>query len=316
MGTNFGGMAAANANWFRPGAGKLFILPYPNPSQEVGKVTVTVPGTTFVQGALCTFAGGGSSVIRQAQGFANVAGGIITSITITDPGAGYTTVPTCTAAGGTGATLTPALGLATGPLIWLAPPASPAFSDYQAGWLQRLYLDPTSCQTLNPLITPWGFLTADGLKVKFDQEDLKVNPNDGPEFILAAQDLLVSGEFTFLDVNIDHLVDGLSTPAGNITVIAGSAGNAGRTRIGMGSERALNKYLLIYRQPSTVYPGDFDHLVIPRATINISAEMAFSKSKAVDLKVSFSAQPETSLTSPFNGEYCTSLWDMATAPRQ
>ena len=312
MGTNLQGLAGFDASWMRPGVGKLFIVPYPVTAGEVGKVTVTAGGTGFTQGAQCTFgappAGG-----RIAKGFVNVGAGIITSVQITDPGAGYVTPPTCTAPTGTGATLTPALGNGAGPLIWTAPPAVPVFADYLAGFLQRIYQDPTQCKTLLPGLTWWASLTADGFKPKFKQDTVDVDPNDGPKFNLAAMDLLVSGEFSFYDLNIDHLQDALSSTAGQRVDIAAATGKAGRSRLGMGSERVLSKYVLIYRMPSPKYTGEFDHLIIPRATISVDTELALAKSKESIVKIGFSSQAEPCLISPDNGELCTCAFDFAVA---
>jgi hypothetical protein len=269
-------------------------------------------GTAYVDGSLCTFAGGGAT--RQAVGYLKVSAGVPSGVTIVDPGAGYTSAPTMTAAGGgSGATFTPALGTATGPLRWLAPSASPAFADFVEGFIQRFYEDPTTSKVLNRLLTPWAMLTADGFKPKFTQEGITVDPNDGPKFTLAAQDLLVGGEFTFLDVNADHWADALSTPAGNMVTIAAGTGKAGRTRMGLGAERVLNKYSLCYRMPSTQFPGEFDHLIIPRATLVVDAELNLNKGKEVTVKIGFSAQAEPSLISPVNGEYMTAIMDYATA---
>lgn len=314
MGSNLGGLAAFDANWFRPGTGKLFLVPYPQPASEVGKVTVTAGGSGFTDGTAVTFSGGGAT--RQAQGVIKVTAGAITAVTITDPGAGYTSAPTCTASGGTGATLTPALGNASGPLRWLAPSASPVYADFLEGWMQRFYEDPTTCKNLNRLLTPWSSLTADGFKPKFKQEPVDIDPNDGPKFNLAAMDLLVGGEFTFLDVNADHLQDALSTPSGNLATIAATTGKAGRTRIGLGAERALTKYALMWRMPSVKFIGEFDHLVIPRVTINVDTDLGLSKNKEVSMKLSFSAQAEPSLISPVNGELMTCFFDYATAAAQ
>lgn len=310
MGSNLGGLAAIDTSWLRSGVGKLFIVPYPTPASEVGKVTVTAAGTGFTDGTAVTFAGGGAT--RQAQGVISVSAGAIQKVIITDPGAGYTSAPTCTATGGTGATLTPALGVATGPLRWLTPPASPVYADYLEGWMQRFYEDPTICKALNRLLTPWAQLTAEGFKPKFEQQGIDVDPYDGPKFTLAAQDTLVSGEFTFLDVNADHLQDAFSTPGGAIASIAAATGKAARTRVGQGAERVLNKYALCYRMPSVKYPGEYDHLVIPRTTLVVKADPSFTKSKAFDLKIGFSAQAEPSLLSPVNGEYMTHFFDFAT----
>ena len=314
MGTNLGGMAAIDQSWVRPGIGKLFLVPYPTPATEVGKVTVTAGGTGFVTGALVKFSGGGTPS-RQAQGFITAPAGIITAVNITDPGAGYTSAPTCTAPVGTGATLTPALGIAAGPLRWLLPPAAGAavFADYIEGFLQRFYTDPTTCKVLDPLLAPWAMLTADGFKPKFKQEIVDVDPNDGPKFNLAAQDLLISADFTFFDINADHWADALSTPAGNMVSISAATGKAGRTRMGVGAERILNKYSALFRMPSPKYIGEFDHLIIPRCTVNVDADPQFAKNKEITVKLGLSAQAEPSLTSPVNGEYCTAIWDYATA---
>jgi hypothetical protein len=312
VGTNLGGLAAYDNSWVRSGIGKLFLVPYPQPAGEVGKVTITAGGTAYVDKMPVTFSGG--SPTRQAQGFSNVTGGIIQSVTITDPGAGYTSAPTCVPTGaGSGATLTPALGLASGPLKWLLPSPSPVFADFVEGFLQRFYSDPTQCKVLDPLLSPWAMLTADGFKPKFKQEMVDVDPNDGPKFNLAGQDLLISAEFSFFDMNADHWADALSTPAGNMISIAAATGKAGRTRMGIGAERILNKYSALYRMPSPKFSGEFDHLLIPRCTVTVDADTQLAKSKEINVKLSLSAQAEPSLASPVNGEYCTAIWDYATA---
>lgn len=314
MGTNLGGLAAYDPSWLRTGVGKLFIIPSPTPASEVGKVTVTAGGTAYVDGTAVTFSGGGAT--RQAQGVLAVAAGVIQKVIITDPGAGYTSAPTCTPTGGTGATLTPSLGVSTGPLRWLVPPTTPVFADYIEGWMQRFYEDPTTCKTLNRLLSPWSFLTAEGFKPKFNQEGVEIDPADGPKFTIGAADLLVGGEFTFADVSPDRWADCLSTPAGNQISLAAAAGKAGRNRVGIGAERVLNKYALCYRMPSPKYTGEFDHLIIPRATMVVNADPQFAKNKPLEVKISFSAQAEPSLISPVNGELLVAFWDYATAPAQ
>lgn len=312
MGTNLQGLAGFDASWMRPGVGKLFVMPYPATAGEVGKVTITAGGTGFTQGANVTFSAAPTGG-RTAKGFINVAGGVITSVQITDPGAGYVTAPTCTAPSGTGATLTPALGNGIGPLKWLTPSATPVFADYLEGFLQRIYQDPTQCKTLLPGLSWWGSLTGDGFKPKYKQEPVDVDPNDGPKFNLAAMDLLISGEFSIYDLNVDHIQDVLSSTSGQRVDVSASSGKAGRSRLGVGSERVLNKYLLIYRMPSVKFPGEFDHLIVPRATISLDTDIPLAKSKEAILKVAFSAQAEPCLISPDNGELCTGIWDFAVA---
>lgn len=311
MGTNLGGLAASNPNTLRPGAGKLFLVPYPKTASEVKSVTIGGGGTGYVQGGVATFSGGGAT--RQAQGFANVTAGAITGIVITDPGAGYTSAPTVTVATGSGATLTPVLGNGIGPLRCLAPSASPAYADYQEGFMQRFYSDPADAQTLNPLLSAWAYLTADGFKPKFKQNLIEVDPADGPKFALAAQDTMLEAEFSFMDVDVDHLIDAFSSVGANLTTIAASTGKAGRKRLGIGAERALTIYTAMYRMPSVLYPGEFDHLIIPRCTIGADFDLELSKGKVVTGKVKLTAQAEPSLVSPFNGELMTHLWDFASA---
>lgn len=311
MGSNLGGLAAIDPNWTRPGVGKLFLVPYPKTASEVKSVTIGGGGTGYVQGGVATFSGGGAT--RQAQGYANVTAGAITGIVITDPGAGYTSAPTVTVATGTGASLTPVLGNGIGPVRCLAPSASPAYADYAEGWMQRFYADPTTCKTLNPLLSPWGMLTAAGFKPKFKQEEVPIDPADGPKYTAFVQSLLTEAEFTFLDVNADHLADALSCASSQLISIAAATGKAGRSRLGVGSERALRLYAAMYRMPSVKFPGEFDHLVIPRVTVALDTDLEFAKGKAVDCKIKLSAQAEPSLISPDNGEYMTCMFDYAVA---
>lgn len=312
MGQNLQGLAAYDASWMRSGIGKLFVVPYPATAGEVGKVTVTAGGTGYVDKAAVTF-GAAPTGGRTAKGYINVTGGVIQSVQITDPGYGYVTAPTCTAPTGTGATLTPALGNGIGPLIWTAPPASPVFADYINGFLQRIYTDPIGAKTLLPTMGWWANLTADGFKLKLKQGTVDVDPHDGPKFNLSAYELAVSGEFTVYDVNVDHLMDALSSTSGQRVTIAASTGKAGRDRLGVGSERGLNRYVLIYRMPSVKYPGEFDHFVVPRATIMVDADFQLAKNKEVTVKIGFAAQAEPCLISPDNGELCTALFDFANA---
>ena len=65
--------------------------------------------------------------------------------------------------------------------------------------------------------------------------------------------------------------------------------------------------------PSPKYTGEFDHLIIPRATISVDTELALAKSKESIVKIGFSSQAEPCLISPDNGELCTCAFDFAVA---
>ena len=78
-----------------PGSG---ILKSSIATVSLGSVPVVNGGAGYTSAPTVLFSGGGATT--QATGFANISGGVVTSITITNPGSGYTSAPTVTLSGG------------------------------------------------------------------------------------------------------------------------------------------------------------------------------------------------------------------------
>lgn len=113
----FSGKTKTDLTCFR--AAKRFAAMYGKPTvtamKHVASVTVGGSGTSYTNGSVVTFSGGGATV--QATGHVVTSGGNVTSLVVDTPGSGYTSVPTVAVADGTGNTFLAVLSTAD---AWLA----------------------------------------------------------------------------------------------------------------------------------------------------------------------------------------------------
>jgi hypothetical protein len=180
---------------------------------------------------------------------------------------------------------------------------------------ENFYVDGDIRQVLKPTSKPWARLDANGFKAKIEQKPIKVNPNDGPEFICNYEDIGYTAESMLLDVDADKLADILSAVSGQILTTVKSATQAGRTTILGGGQTNLNRYIALYRFESRQAPGEFRNVLIPACTLLADGDTEYSKTKARTLKVKITAEASELLLDPITGKGVVWIEDYVTAPK-
>lgn len=173
------------------------------------------------------------------------------------------------------------------------------------------YADGAACKTLKAGVTPWANLTSDGLKVKVKQNVVEVDPNNGPKHTIGVQDTDMSGEMGFIDVDPAHLADAFGCSVDELIAQAAATGKAGRSRVLLGGQTNLVKYVGLYRMPSALVPGEFDNYLFLRILFTVDTEFDFNKKSAVNCKMKFEALPDCYLVNA-NGLPEQAVYDMAT----
>lgn len=164
--------------------------------------------------------------------------------------------------------------------------------------LEEFFVDGDKRDTLKPGVKPWAVQGKDGFKAKIDQKPLKDEDNLNPEYVLGMQETGYNGDFTIKDSDAAHLADLISARPGHIINTPASATQVGRTTILGGSQRDVNVYMLLFRYESKEFPGNFRIICIPACTLTIDGDTSYSKDKAIERKVKFTAQPSDLLLDP------------------
>ncbi|MBS1729849.1 MAG: hypothetical protein JSS67_03625 [Bacteroidetes bacterium] len=172
------------------------------------------------------------------------------------------------------------------------PGATTSLVDEVEGFFGIFYTDGLERKTLKAGVKPWANIDSNGLKVKVKQNVVEYNPNAGSKHPVAIEDTAVSAEITFADVDPAHLADAMSLSAAELLAQAAAVGKAGRAVAILGGQTNLNKYVAMYRMPSILTPGEYDHYLFPRITFNVDAEFDLSKAKVLTCKLMMAAQPD------------------------
>ncbi len=167
---------------------------------------------------------------------------------------------------------------------------------------ENFYVDGDMRLALKPGSKPWARLDSAGFKAKIEQKPIKVNPNDGPEFICNYEDIGYVAETQLLDVDADKLADILSAVAAQILTTPKSATQAGRTTILGGGQTNLTRFIALYRFESRQVPGEFRNVLIPTCTLMADGDTEYTKTKARTLKVKITAEASELLLDPVTGK--------------
>lgn len=181
------------------------------------------------------------------------------------------------------------------------------------GYFGKFYTDGQGRKTLTGGVNPWCNMSADGFTVKAKQNLVEYDPNNASKHPVGIQDTEISAEFMFADVDPQHLADAFSLTTAELVALAAATGKAGRKTAAIGGQSILTKLTAMYRMPSALVAGEYDHYLIPRCIISPDTEIKLSKKDVVTCKLELSALPDVYLlnTDGF-GELL--LADIADAP--
>lgn len=179
-------------------------------------------------------------------------------------------------------------------------------------FMALFFADGVACKALKAGVNPWANLTSDGIKVKVKQNRVESDPNQGPKHPIGVQDTEIDGEIGFLDVDPAHLADAFSCSVEELIAQAAAAGKAGRSRVLLGGQVNLTKYVGLYRMPSVLIPGEFDNFLFFRILFNVESDFDLNKKTAVSCKLKFSALPDCYVVN-LAGIPEQAMYDIATA---
>lgn len=172
------------------------------------------------------------------------------------------------------------------------PGATSSLTDVVKGFFGLFYADGDARKTLSGGVNPYCNLDASGLSVKFKQETIDVDPNNGPKHAIAIKETSCEAEINFYDVDPAHLADAFNLKAEELLTIAASVGKAGKVTALIGGQSVLNRLVALYRMPSPDFPGEYDHYLFPRVVIAPDTDIKLSKKDAIALKLKLSCQPD------------------------
>ena len=104
----------------------------------------------------------------------------------------------------------------------------------------------------------------------------------------------------------------LSATTNEVIAIAKGVGQAGKSGVLMGTQPYNNRYVLMYRWPAPGFPGEFDHVLIPRCIFEVDSKLEFLKTKAQDLIIKVAAEDDLYLISPDSGMPASSYYEETT----
>ena len=304
--------ASINQSFIKTGVGQFFLSPYPVnlASGVMACPAITTPGSAYTSAPTLTVTGGtGAGFTGFGVLGTGTAAGTIVGIIITNPGV-YTVPPTAfvlTGGGfGVAATITgaPVMGNpAIGPVRDVGPAVAPAYADYIEGFFQEFYGDPKQRRVLrvDSYGQPWGNIDANGLSCKVKQNGVEYDANNAPKVPIGVADTAVTAEITFADVDPNHLADVLSATLNQKVTIAPSTGKAGRMSVSIGGSNVLLNYTAMYRMPSVLFPGEFDHFLYLRPVIVVDTDLKLSKKDTVTCKIKITCLPDKWLINPDTG---------------
>ncbi len=163
------------------------------------------------------------------------------------------------------------------------------------GYFANFYTDGAACKALKAGMNPWANLSAEGLKVKCKQNPVEFDPNNGPKHPVGIQDTDIGAEFAFADVDPAHLADAFSTTPEELIAQAAATAKAGRSRVVLGGQSQFNKYLVMYRMPSVLVPGEFDHYLFLRTIFVVETDFDLNKKSPMVCKLKLQCLPDAYL---------------------
>ena len=188
--------------------------------------------------------------------------------------------------------------IGAGELYIAALPAASVFSgcttiaSFAKEYFELFYDDGDTRKALTTGKKPWAALTSDGLKVKIKANTIEVDPNSGPKHLVGIQDVEVSFEMGIIDCTAIKLAELASCSTEELIAQAAAAGKAGRSYVAIGGQSQLTPYVLMYRMASKIVPGEFDHVLIPRANFTLETDFDLNKRSVLQIKVKGNALQE------------------------
>ena len=140
--------------------------------------------------------------------------------------------------------------------------------------------------------SPWCNLSAEGVKVKVKENTVENETNETGKHTVARQDIEADLEWTFFDVDVNHLADALGASADEIITRAAASGKAARKELLVGGQRVLQKYTLMYKTPSLNYAGEFDNFLFFRCIISVDWELMLNKKDVLKVTLKASLLPD------------------------
>jgi hypothetical protein len=161
------------------------------------------------------------------------------------------------------------------------------------GYFGLMYLDgQKKAALLNGTIKPWGILKSDGLSVDPKYKVLEVDTNQPIPHIQAGFfPESVEVDLTIADPSRDKLLEILSGLAGHKLDTVSGTGQPGQAGLMMGAQTYFTPYTLIFRSPSPLGGGTYDHFLVPKGVFDPGAiKLEFSKTKLWELKLKLKPQ--------------------------
>jgi len=181
-----------------------------------------------------------------------------------------------------------------------AQPASTVFSacvtqtDYIKKYMELFYTTGTG-DTLKVLAAGtkvYAALTAEGIKVKLKANTIEVDPNSGPKHVIGIQDTEVTFELGIIDLTPQKLAELAGCSAEELITQAAATGKAARSQVLIGGQSILTSYVGLYRMPSTLVPGEFDHILMPKLQWTLETDLDLNKKSPLTAKVKGTALQE------------------------
>jgi hypothetical protein len=179
--------------------------------------------------------------------------------------------------------------------------------------LFELFLvDGDKRDTLKPGLKPWTIPTDAGFKATIDAKKMQQRLADGGLITLGYETVDYKAELNIPDVDPQHMKDLLSGLTSHLLTLVKSATQAGRETFLGGGQRSISRYAMLCRFPSSVFAGEFRHVLIPACTLAPEGDVTNTYNKPRDLKVKIDAEPFDLLPDPATGNGVLWLDDMVT----
>lgn len=160
------------------------------------------------------------------------------------------------------------------------------------GYFGLMYVDGQKKAALTAGIKPWGILKSDGLAIDPKYKILEVDTNQPiPQIQAGFYPEAVEIDLTICDPSRDKLLEVLSALAGHKIDTAAALGQAGQAGLMLGAQIYFTPYTFIFRSPSPLGGGNFDHFLVPKGVFDPAAiKIEFSKTKLWELKMKLKPQ--------------------------
>lgn len=197
----------------------------------------------------------------------------------------------------------------TGQLYLAAAPAADPGSGTLAstidGYYGMFYQDAAAKKIIKAGVYPYCNLTADGLSQKVKPSTVEFDYNNGPKTKMLAGIDEATVEFAFYDVDAGHLKDVFGLAASDVIAVAAAAGRAGRKIAAIGANANYNNVVALFRMPSVLEPGEYDHFLWPLASFIPEIDVKLSKKDAYNVKVTLGLRPSPyAVNAAGNGIIC------------